>query len=251
MTRPNFIDALIPVAKRRRATAARTMYRATGDLKLTWDSQRLLQTSTAAFQGWCTPHSTRWWEYPWVRHAVAARMGEITKSAADFGAGKSPIPIVLKEMGFDVTVVDPAQLEELEGKPRGNEWDFIDYSKWGISTLRMGMEDEIFAPGSLGLAVTVSVIEHVPAETRRRGLTRIAHALTTGGYVVLTVDLCRGTRLLWNRVVDELEPHSVHGTLDDLLDEARALNLYVEHLERCPIRTEQLEAVGLVLRKGS
>jgi SAM-dependent methyltransferase len=240
---------LIRLDFRRRLAAAMGMYSATRSLPMTLESQKLLRKSAVAFGGWCTGHSTRWWEYPWVIEQVRSRTAT-KKAAADFGAGKSPIPLALQDMGLQCTVVDPAQLEELEGRARGNEWDFVDYSKWGITTHRAGMEDHVFESGSLGFAVSVSVIEHMPAPTRREGLGRIADALNPGGYAVITVDLIRGSRYLWNRIVDEIESPSVHGTVDDLLNEARAVDLYLEHFERCPIRTSELEAVGLVFRKG-
>lgn len=246
----NLVRTVLPVDKRRRVAAARSVYSATGNLSMAWESQQLLRTSALAFDGWFTRHPTRWWEYPWVRREVAVRVGAVRKTAADFGAGKSPIPLALQRLGLECSVVDPAQLEELEGKSRGNEWDFVDYSRWGIKTHRAGMEDKVFAPESLGVAVAVSVIEHLPAESRRGGLSRIGDALEAGGYAVFTVDLCRGSRFLWNRIVDEFEPTDVHGTVDDFLNEAHAVGLCLEHFERCPIRTPELEAVGMVFRKA-
>lgn len=234
----------------RRYVAARTLYAATRDAGFVLESQRMLNMSTSAFRGWFTGHPTRYWEYPWVWREAKARAGRVSEAAADYGAGKSPMPLALSRSGYRVTVVDPAQLETMEGKSRGNEWDFVDYSRWGIPTHRAGMEAEVFAPGSIGLAVSVSVIEHLPAQIRREGLARVAQALEDGGCAIMTADLCRGTRLLWNRVVEEIEPEDVHGTLDDLLAEAAAVNLKLERFERCPIRTDALEVVGMVFTKN-
>lgn len=239
----------VPDIIRRRIAVAREVYRATHSLPMVFQSQHVIHLSSSAFGGWFTNHRTRWWEYAWVRREILDRATEVKSAAADLGAGKSPIPLVLTKAGFQCTVVDRAQLEELEGSSRGNEWDFVDYTQWGIRTIRAGMEEPLFPAESLGLIVSVSVVEHLKAETRRLALQRIAAALEPGGYAILTVDLLPGSRNLWNRVVDEIEPVEAHGTLDEFLAEAAAAGLWLERLEYCPVRIPTLDAVGLVLKK--
>src|SRR3954453_9031230 len=69
-----------------------------------WRLQRLAQHS---FNGWATRQRTRWWEYPWVLEEVRRRLDDRARTAADFGAGRSPVPIELARLGLTTTVVDP------------------------------------------------------------------------------------------------------------------------------------------------
>lgn len=131
---------------------------------------------------------------------------------ADFGAGKSPIPIKLASLGFTTHVVDPHQLLGFT-----NEWDFRDYSPWGVTTHFARFEDPVFAIETLDIAVSVSVIEHLTADARRVGLAQVNRALVSGGLAVFTIDVIPGPeRYLWNRVVEVIEPPHIHGTVDTL-----------------------------------
>lgn len=220
----------------------RTVLRASSDVRLAWSAVQMFRLSASHFDGWMTSHATRWWEYPWVlRHAKG-----LSGRAVDFGAGKSPMPIALAQSGFEVDVVDP---DTLQGEYE-NEWEWLDYGRWCITTHRAGMENSLYGDGELDLAVSVSVIEHLPAETRRQSLGELGRQVKSGGRVVITVDVLPGTEQLWNRVVDEVEPLDEHGTVTDMLDEARRAGLHLVHIERCPIRLPQLEAVGLVFTVG-
>jgi SAM-dependent methyltransferase len=175
--------------------------------------------------------------------------GDSTRTAVDFGAGKSPIPIGLQTLGFATTVVDPDS-EPMLGRRAGNEWDFIDYGGWGIATIKAGMEERLFEPASVGLAVSVSVIEHMPAEIRRAAIAEVARVVAPGGLVIFTLDvLPGGSRQLWNRIVHEIEPFSVHGTADDVIEECAANGLELVFSERCPINESETSVVGLVLRR--
>jgi len=198
---------------------------------------------------WTTPHPTRWWEYPWILREVERRMEGVPLKAIDAGAGKSPMPVALKRLGFETAVVDPNAQEEV-GVHAGGEWDWTDYGKWGVKSIRAGMEEEKFEAGSLGVVVSVSVIEHVPADVRRAGLKAMSKSMASGGVMVLTIDLCVGTRKLWNRILDqEVESLDVHGTAEDIISEARAEGLHLEHQELCPISTDKHDILGLVFVK--
>lgn len=206
---------------------------------------RLRRTSRSAF-GWVSTSPTRQWEYPWVIQQVARLGAGRTRTAADFGAGKSPVPIELRKMGFTTSVVDPGVL----GTKYGNEWDFVDYRQWGIETHIASMEEPVFEPSSLGVAVSVSVIEHVSAVVRRRALEELARVLEPDGLLVLTIDMIHGPdRHLWNRVVDEIEPIEVHGTVDGFLDEARANGFQLRSMVPCPVEAGQTAVLGLVFRR--
>jgi hypothetical protein len=199
--------------------------------------------------GWSTPHRTRWWEYPWILREVERRLDGRTLTALDAGAGKSPMPIALAGLGLKTTVADPNS-QEKTGKNSGGEWDWTDYSPWGVETRCAGMEEKIFKKGSLGVAVSVSVIEHIPAEVRRAGLKALSTALEPGGLMVFTVDLVKGSRQLWNRVLDiEVEPLAVHGSVEDMIAEADAFGMRLVHQELCPVSTDHHDILGLVFEK--
>ena len=73
---------------------------------------------------------------------------------------------------------------------------------------------------------SVSVIEHVAAEDRRRLLSEMAARLRRGGVAVVTIDLVRGTSDLWNRNLGvEVESPERHGSFDDVVAEARRVGL--------------------------
>lgn len=225
-------------------TVAQTYLLLAREPKLVFHHVRLRRLSRKAFAGWSTTHTPRWWEYPWIVGRVR-RYGS-GGAAADFGAGRSPVPLALADLGYRTSVVDP---DTLEGE-YDNEWHFTDYTRWGIETIKAGMEDPVFEPGSLDIAVSVSVIEHIPAEQRRRGLHQIAAALKPDGVAVLSLDLMPDGKHLWNRVVDEVEPLDIHGTVEDFIGECAAAGLRVIERRTCPIRLPHLVVEAFVLTKA-
>jgi hypothetical protein len=211
---------------------------------------RFMQKLSRDCFGWTTSQPTRWWEYPWVLREVERCLEGRQKTAADAGAGRSPMPIALVGLGLETVVVDPDS-QGLTGRTVGGEWDWTDYRRWGVKTRRAGMEEQISEPSSLGFVVSVSVIEHVPRAIRKEGLRQIAAALEPDGAFVLTTDLIRNTRQLWNRMLDEeVEAPDVHGTVEDLVDEAAACGLQLQRQELCPISTDRIDVLGLVFRKA-
>jgi SAM-dependent methyltransferase len=212
-----------------------------------WRLQRLAQRS---FRGWATSHRTRWWEYPWVVEQVERHRAGRTGTAADFGAGRSPIPIALAELGLSTTVVDPDSQKQMN-KRVGGEWTWTNYKRWGVKSVATGVEDAgVFAPSSLGFAVSVSVIEHLPAEVRRTGLRNIANFLEPGGIAIFTVDLVPGSSRLWNRILgEEVESLDVHGDLDVLIDECREVGLQLVESTRAPLSDDRVDVHGLVFRR--
>lgn len=212
-----------------------------------WQLQRLAQRS---FRGWATSHRTRWWEYPWVIDRVERHLAGLTPTAADFGAGRSPIPIALAQLGLETTVVDPDSQKQMN-KRVGGEWTWTNYKRWGVKSVATGVEDaEVFPPSSLGVAVSVSVIEHLPGDVRRAGLRNIANFLEPGGIAVFTVDLVPGTSRLWNRILGhEVESLDTHGDLDALVDECREVGLQLVESTRAPLSDGRVDVHGLVFRR--
>lgn len=211
--------------------------------RITLRSIRLQRLSRSSF-GWYTRKLQRWWEYPWVLEKFVD-YGPRHGVVADFGAGTSPIPVALARMGYRAVVVDP-DAETLLGRKVGNEWDMADYSPWNIPTLQAGIEDEVFADRELVGAVSVSALEHVPAQQRRQGFSQLAKSMPAGGVFVCTIDLMPDRRFLWNRVEDEIEPFDVHGTLQDVLQEADDAGFVLLDESWCPLRRQE-PVVGIVL----
>ena len=207
--------------------------------------------------GWATYHPTRLWEYPWVLREVQRRLSGRARTAVDFGAGKSPVPVGLTRLGLLCIVADPGV--ETDGRRPGGEWEWTDYARWGIETKRAGIEDAVVEPESLGFAVSVSVIEHVPADVRRQGVRQLAAALEPDGAAVLTVDLVDHTNHLSRWCLgQEVEPADEHGTVDDLIREAADAGLTLEKRAHCPLtgkrkgagtRDGVISVEGLVFRK--
>jgi hypothetical protein len=81
--------------------------------------------------------------------------------------------------------------------------------------------------------VSVSVIEHLPAQDRRALLGSLAGRVRRHGLLVLTVDLVRGTDDLWNRSLGEVvDADSPHGTFDDLVAECSEAGFSVTEVDR-------------------
>ena len=222
--------SVLPVSIRWALSVAR---RTDGDLGLAVGAMRLHALSRRSFDGWATGQASRWWEYPWALQQVERRLPGRSRTAADLGAGTSPVPIALTRLGLSTTVVDPDAISLL-GRRYNNEWDFADYEAWGVRTIKAGMEEAVLEPASLGFCLSISVIEHLPAETRRQGIAQISRSLEPEGFAIVTIDLLPGTRLLWNRVVDEIESPSVHGTEDDLVVEFAEQDLRLVERSNAP-----------------
>jgi hypothetical protein len=221
----------------------------TRDAALVREAVAVRSLSKSSF-GWVSEHRTRMWEYPWTLRQVSRRLGDRTPTAADVGAGTSPVPVALSRMGLHAIVVDPGP----DSTVRSQEWTWTDYADFGIETRRAGMEDLDVSPAHLGFIVCISVIEHVPSAVRRAGLARFANALEEGGVCILTVDLVPNSDRVWNRARRrQVEPDSDHGSVSDIIHEAAAQGLDLEADCRCPLpgREPAVDVIGLVFRKAA
>ncbi|HVF21923.1 MAG TPA: class I SAM-dependent methyltransferase [Pyrinomonadaceae bacterium] len=131
-------------------------------------------------------YAARMWEYPYA--ILAAELSPGLK-VADVGCGMTAFTIYLKEQaGCDVTGIDPDVFEAgLRYKGHGVSEEFI--KRTGIKFLRGDMTEVPLESDSQDRAFSISVMEHVPPDVRRRGMQELARILKPGGRAILTVDM--------------------------------------------------------------
>lgn len=192
--------------------------------------ERLVALSRSRF-GWFTKHLPRTVEYPWVVDVLGSVAGQ---KILDIGAGVSPVPLALAEAGALVTTVDnsPSLVGSLDQIRRGNEWGFLDYATLDPRVRSLHEDVAALKPeeGPFDAVYSISVIEHMPAEIRRRMFDLIARSMRRGGSLVLTVDLVPQTTVLWNRASGKVvESPEEHGTFESMKDELTRLGFELEH----------------------
>lgn len=182
--------------------------------------------------GWYTRHQARSLEYPWVVEASGNVAGQII---LDIGAGISPVPLALAERGAHVLTIDNSRLLRHRHEiVASNEWGFLDYSGLDLRTRSVWRDasDLELTAQSCDVVLSISVIEHLPATTRRELINRSARWLRSGGRLVLTVDLVPGTDDLWNLSEGEqVEARGLHGSFDVLLREVEDAGVDVTFAE--------------------
>ena len=192
-----------------------------------------LRLASRASTGFYPDHAPRLWEYP-----VAARllMEDLPPGSrlVDVGAGVTPLAPFLTTRGYVVDTVDPSPtVREWPPRPEWNEWDYLDYGSAGLAHRSWNTTlDRLPLRPRFDGAYSISVIEHVPGGARRSLLADMAARVRPGGLVVVTIDLVRGGDILWNRSRgEEVEGVDIHGTFDDVVDEAAAVGLRLLHRE--------------------
>jgi len=183
-----------------------------------------------AHLGFFSAHGPRLFEYPWMLDRLR-KLG--CASVADFGAGVSPIPLMLAEGGTSVVTVDLSdRIVEIAPNARLTEWGFLDYGVLDprIVSFNRSFETVDF-PAPLDAVYSISVIEHVPARIRRRIFAHIGMLLPVGGHFVATLDLKPGTLDLWNFDRRQIVDQTGHGTLHDMVDELAGNRLKLVHLQ--------------------
>jgi hypothetical protein len=177
--------------------------------------------------GFYPDHAPRLWEYPVVGALIAEHLPPGSR-LVDIGAGVTPLAPFLTSRGFVVDTVDPSQtVRTWPPQPDWNEWDFLDYGREGLANRSWNCTlDRLPVRPPFDGGYSISVIEHVPAPVRQALLANISLRIRLGGLVVLTIDLVRGSDSLWNRNLGiEVEEPTLHGTIQDVVEECAAVGL--------------------------
>lgn len=181
--------------------------------------------------GWYTKQNMRCIEYPWI----VERCRPLGRNVLDVGAGVSPVPLFLAEKcGKSVVTVDYSNsVVPLERIAMRNEWGFLDYSGINPSMQSFNLDIADFRPETkFDVIYSISVIEHMPAEIRRRMIEVFGRVAAPDGSVLLTVDLYGISMDLWNHDRGQVvESREQHGSLTDLVGELAAQGFRLEYLE--------------------
>lgn len=136
-----------------------------------------------ARQGGLLEYSTysRLWEYPWLWFALT-QFCTTHLCVLDVGSERSPFPWFLALHGFNVTISDLT-----------SKW----WHLWNRASQALHVNPRRFMldaqnlnipTGSIGIYLSVSVIEHVPDKTK--AINEAARVLRPGGWLAITFDIC-------------------------------------------------------------
>ena len=171
--------------------------------------------------GFFPDHAPRLWEYPVTTDLIFEYLPAGSR-VVDVGAGVTPVAPFLTARGYVVDTVDPADIHRVWPPTQDwNEWGYLDYAQVGLAHRSWNRPlGELPKSSVFDAVLSVSVIEHIPATSRRSLLKAIAARLSPGGVMILTVDLTRGSDDLWNRNMGQIvDKPGRHGTFQDLITE--------------------------------
>jgi 2-polyprenyl-3-methyl-5-hydroxy-6-metoxy-1,4-benzoquinol methylase len=190
---------------------------------------RLLSLRLSAWEtiGFFPDQLSRLWEYPTTVDLLVSLLGPGVK-VVDVGAGVNPLVPYLTARGYEVHTVDPStRRRDWSSQREWNEWGFLDYAEAKMAHRSWNCTlDQLPAELRFDAAYCLGVIEHLPAEERRKMLHDIAARLRPGGVAILAVELLRGRDALWNRSGGQVvESARRHGGLRRVVREARRESL--------------------------
>jgi 2-polyprenyl-3-methyl-5-hydroxy-6-metoxy-1,4-benzoquinol methylase len=183
------------------------------------------------YLGFFTNHYPRVFEYSWLCEQSNNLLEE--SNILDIGAGVSPLPLWFAERRCRVVTVDNHELDRTGSNvATWNEWGFLDYASLHSRITSRNCDMLDVTETDFDLIYSVSVIEHLPAETRRQFFSGLRRILRPGGVFLATIDLVPGTDELWNmsegRTVEE---RSLHGTIEDVMAELSQAGLTIRQWE--------------------
>lgn len=170
--------------------------------------------------GWHTKQFSRIFEYPWILFQLGYDLRD--REIAEFGAGISPLPLLLSMRGARVHTFDHGPEVLLDGIAQKNEWGFFNFASLdpSIKSINKTISTELLPANSMDIWYSVSVVEHVPKSLRLKIFKLMQHSLKPGGMLFLTVDLFKNSSALWNYSGGkQVEDATIHGTLATLQQE--------------------------------
>jgi SAM-dependent methyltransferase len=182
--------------------------------------------------GWHTRQYSRAFEYPWLLRQFGEELDGLR--VAEFGAGISPLPLLLSMRGAAVTTLDhgaKVPFAEVRGR---NEWGYLAYAAIDDAILSINgpLTGDNVPDGGFDAWYSISVIEHMPRTDRLATLRHMHDSLRPGGRLFLTLDLYKDRTDLWNycsgEVVEDIERH---GDLSTFIQDLEPMGFTdVEHL---------------------
>ncbi len=133
-------------------------------------------------------NTTRAFEYPFVYELI---LQEKSEKVVDIGGGLSGFQFVLAREGYQVVNVDPGMDASGKGWPCTVESINQLNNLYGtdVALKNTTIDKANLQPGSIDVAVSVSVIEHLPWTDVENAMRSVWAALKPGGRFVLTIDL--------------------------------------------------------------
>ena len=203
-------------------------------------------TASRSMFGWYTKHYPRLYEYPWVLTELGDDLTD--KRIVEFGAGISPLPLLIALKGGEVKTIDTGKEVFLQEIPNRNEWGYFNYSTLDekITSLNRYIEIDTFEKKSIDILYSVSVIEHLDANSRRYLFSLFKNFLKDNGRIFLTVDLYKNSDILWNyNYGKEIESIKKHGTLKSIINELNELGIIID--KKIKLKMPKSEKVDIAL----
>jgi 2-polyprenyl-3-methyl-5-hydroxy-6-metoxy-1,4-benzoquinol methylase len=202
--------------------------------------------------GFFPDQTSRCIEYPWFIEKIENLK---PRSLVDVGSGVSVVPILSARLGCSVTTIDNHPMKRTqESKNEWDEWGFLDYSLFhqAIQSLRLSFE-QINPVEKADMVISISVIEHIPADLRKTWIKHAYQILKNHGVLLLSIDTDPFSQKLWNRSQGLLvEDEKLHGTIQDLVNELEDTGFLVEekvYHEQLP--SSKTGLLMMMLRKTS
>jgi len=188
--------------------------------------RELFDTSRRAF-GVNFRHYPHTINYPWILSRLETL--PLESRVLDIGAGVSPLPVRLAEMGMFVDSVDNSDIiRTLPPSSDWNEWGFFDYGTLHRNIASHNCSAIEFQPWRRFDAIySASSMAHFPSLARKGTLAMCWNWLKLGGRLVLTIDLIPNTDSIWNLGGSD-ETADQHGTYRDVERELSGLGFNID-----------------------